>query len=414
METESQLSESQASPLDTQSKPSLRSFSLFVAGGLIVAWLTGRLTPHLVPDSVSYLDYPFTSLQEACRSTRMPGYPLWLLCFRRTIGIPFVPAAQVIVHATAVWWLYRELTRWSLPRSQRLAVAVAVGIGCTAMDHISTISTDAIAASLGVMVATATLRWARDVDSAWSWIPVTMLATTAIFVRPAYLFLIPWLLIGGAMLKGIRDTAWRSAVLSAARVAATVVVPLILWMSVRYAVVGDFAVLPFGHQNLAGVLTQLVSDDELRGLEGPPQQLAGAILEQKHEFETRGRGFAAGEPGATMTIDARWDDMTYFVVVPAAREQFGNDNVIQHREIAQLNRAIIRGWPLRYLVWLLKAARRGAWAVAADIVMHPVFLAAICLALLIILSRSVTAQWDLPGEQDSLGLRASALSLSPI
>ena len=39
--------------------------------------------------------------------------------------------------------------------------------------------------------------------------------------------------------------------------------PMLGWMSVRYVTVGDFAIAPFGHQNLAGVLVQLVSDDEL-------------------------------------------------------------------------------------------------------------------------------------------------------
>jgi hypothetical protein len=381
---------------------------LFVVAGLALALLTGRLTPHLVPDSASYLNYSFSSLEEICRSARMPGYPLWLLIWKRTIGIEIVPAAQVIVHATAAWWLLCELKQWEMPRGQRLAAAIAVGVGCTAMDHISTISTDAIAASFGVMVATAMLRSVRLRNRRWSWVPVAVLATVAIFIRPAYLFLIPWLLIGGAMLERIGGISWRSALISGFRLSAIVVLPLVAWMCVRFAVVGDFAILPFGHQNLAGILVQLVSDDELRGLRGEPARLAGGIVDRKHEFEAD-HGFAEGDPGATMTIDARWDDMTYNVVVRAAREITGDDTVMQNLAIARLNKAIIRRWPVRYAIWLLKAVRRGAWAIAADMVMHPLFLAAIGCAILCILYRSVTGSSGQLVLEDSPAPRALSI-----
>ena len=209
---------------------------MFVGGGLLVALLTGRLTPQLVPDSVSYLEYSFGSLEEICRSIRTPGYPLWLLSLTSTVGIKFVPAAQVIIQATAVWWLFSELRSWDMPLAQRLAAAIAVGVGCTASDQIRVISTDALAASIGIFTATAVLRWARLDDRFGTLAPIVLTATTAIFVRPAYLFLIPWLLIGGALLRRVNGTSWRSAFGSSLQISLLLVVPVVGWMTLRYAV----------------------------------------------------------------------------------------------------------------------------------------------------------------------------------
>ena len=119
---------------------------MFVVAGLALAFASGRLDPHFVDDSPSYVNYKFESLEAVCRAQRMPGYPLWLLVFTKTIGIAFVPAAQVVVHATASWLLFRELGQWGLSDLARLAAAIAVGIGCTAMDHVGTVSTDAVGA----------------------------------------------------------------------------------------------------------------------------------------------------------------------------------------------------------------------------------------------------------------------------
>jgi len=360
-----------------------------VTSGLILAWATGRLQPHLVPDSPSYLDYPFGSLDALLRSIRSPGYPCFLWLIIALGGIRLVPACQVVMHATAVWLLVLELRSWSMPKWQWMAVAVAVGVGCTPMDHIQTISTDALAASLGVMTAALTLRWARLEASLAAAGLAAALAVITIMVRPAYLFLVPWLFIGGGMLCCLRGQRPSRAFLSSLRVAVFALLPVLGWVTLRSVVVGEFAMLPFGHQNLAGILIQLVSDDELQNLKGQTTELAGEIVAQKKQLAASGHRFAPGDDRATMTIDARWDDMTYLVVVAAAENLYPEDRVTQHRSVAELNRSIIRGWPQRYMIWLLKAVRRGAWTIAADIVMHPLFLVVIAAAVVAALHRAI-------------------------
>ena len=373
----------------------------FVAAGLLLAWISGRISAHHVSDSPSYLNYSFESLESVCRSIRTFAYPLWLKILQPTIGLSRVPIAQVIVHASACFWLMRSLIRWKLPFSQALAAAIAVGVGCTAMDHINTISTDAMSASVGVMVACALMDWARE--TTWksaSWIMA--LATTLVFLRPAYLFIVPWLVIAGSMLLRVTGHPWKRAFGSSLLLGTALCLPLVSWIGLRYAVVGDAGFLPFGHQNLSGILVQLVSDDELIEIDS---ELGSAILEEKSDFDQR-VGFAKGQPGATMTIDSRWDDMTYHVVIPASEKVAGEDVVKSHLALKDLNTKLIRRYPQRYAVWLAKAIRRGAWSIAADIVMHPIFLPCIALMILATVIRAITAGASLPKPNVNDGLRA--------
>lgn len=241
-------------------------------------------------------------------------------------------------------------------------------------------------ASFGILSATALLRWSRCDGKKLDWLLVLTMVTVAIFIRPAYLFLIPWVMIAGVMLRRLKQDVWWRAIRRGFMLMLLTALPLVGWMTTRFAVVGDFGVLPFGHQNLAGILVQLLSEDELNELDSE----FGPAINRKRIQHEETIGFAAGEAGATMTIDRRWDDMTYHVVVAAAIDTYGEDTVTYHSKIAEMNAAIIVRYPLRYLTWLAKSARRGAWAIAADIVMHPIFLAAISIVILLLLRSSMT------------------------
>ncbi len=359
-------------------KPAFAYWISFVVGGVFVAWLSGRLEPHFVSDSTSYLEYSLSSLDAIGRSIRTPGYPLWLMAIRGTIGLAFIPLAQVIVHATAASWFAIELRRQGMAHRLCLIAGVAIAVGCTAMDNISTISSDAIAASVGVLAATALLRFSDAADS-WRWAAATVIfSVIAIMLRPAYLFLIPWLGVAGVLLGSVHKQSWRTSLGNSLLVSIATFVLVLAWMGLRLVAVDDFGILPFGHQNLGGVLVQLVTDEELETLQGDAGKLGKSVVNEKQKLAATGHTFAAGEAGATMTIDGRWDEMTYFVVVPAAQAVAGDDPVAQHNAIKVMNKEIIRQFPRRYAVWVAKNGRRGMWAIAADMVMHPIFLTGIC------------------------------------
>ncbi len=355
---------------------------LLVASMLGLAVASGRLEPHYVDDSSSYVNYPFDSLDAALRSVRTPGYPLLVKSVSKVAGIGAMPWFQLVLHAIASWWLCVELRRWGTPTAPAIGAMLAVAFGCTFMDNVSIIATDGPAASLGLMSGIAMLRWVRvgQTITAAAWI--ALFTVLAITLRPAYLALAPWTLICGLMLQrcAFAPVSHRPAVYVIVA-PALITIAVVAWMSLRAAVVGDFAVLPFGHQNLAGITVQIVSDDELLATSGESAKLAAEIIRERDRIIAEGFRFNEGDPSATMTIEGRWNDIIYQVVVPAVRKIHGDDTIVNHRAIAALNRDIISRYPMRYVRWLSLAARRAAWGIAADIVMHPLFLIAIAVSL---------------------------------
>lgn len=390
---------------------SVRTFFVIAATLIVVAGVTGRLRPVFVADTPSYVDYPIDSLDAALRNIRTPGYPVLLRISGALGGNTIVPWVQTLLHAVAAWALWRELRCWSVEFFPSLAAALALGLGCTFMDNVAVIATDAPAASIGALAAIAMMRWHRR-GQRWSdAIFVALFSIVAISLRPAYLALAPWTLVCGMMLRFApsrpstsnpwSSNSWSSSAWSWIAMPGLVTAAVLAWMTLRLIVVGDFGVLPFGHQNLAGITVQLVSDDELRSLDRYDDRyddsqndrpsdrqnqsqndgLATLIIAQRDRYLADGNRFFDGDPGATMTMENRWNDMIYQVVVPAAKEIHGDDAIANHDAIKQLNQQIVRRYPFRYVRWLLLAARRAAWAIAADIVMHPIFLTGLGLAI---------------------------------
>jgi len=354
----------------------------FVAFGIALAQLTGRLQQEIVPDSASYLNYSFASLESMGRESRMPGYPLWLALWKRMIGLDYVPVAQVITHALASSWFAIALRRLGMLRILAIVAGITVGIGCTAMDNIAILSTDALAASAGVCTASTLMMWSRTDRTMALGLLTAAFAVFAIMLRPAYLFLIPWLFIAGAMLRYAYASNLRSSLRLSCLLSLVTMLPVLGWMTLRLVAVGEFAILPFGHQNLGAVLVQLVSEEELADLPGEAGELGREVLVSKQEYLRSGGTFPEGDRFATMTIEGSWDNMTYLILVPAADAVAGDDSLASHELMRVMNKEIIKRYPSRYFVWVLKNLRRGAWAIAADIVMHPIFLAVIGLSLL--------------------------------
>lgn len=384
-----------AVPPSPGSKPQLSDLVAWL--GLLTLLLglhacTGRLHLVLVPDSPSYLDYPFDSLPAALRSQRPPGYPVVVRLVDATLGRAALPLVHLLIHAIACGWLVVELARWGTPPVARWAAGLAVALACTSMDHNATLATDALSASVGVLTATALLRWARRRGQVRDVLPVSLLALVAISLRPAYLFLVPWVAIAGTQLLVVArrlpaadaTDPWPERLstvpgmsLAAGWGAIGIALPLVAWIALRGWVVGDPALLPFGHQSLVGLTIQWVSDEELLDTPAPIRELASEILAQRERYLAAGGRFAEGASGATMTIESRWDDYVWHVVVPAADRLHPGDPIVAHHAIRDLNRNLVQRFPGRYLRWLLLATRRAAWGITADLVMHPPFLLAI-------------------------------------
>ena len=422
--------------------------------GLLVAILlvafafaasTGRLTPHHVDDTASYLEYPVDTLSDALLSTRTPAYPILLKIIGATVGIAAIPILQWWLHGMAAWRFVIEIDRWRqfdrdaidcrsdcLNRDKRKLlsgrlpiwlIGFSIALGCTAVDHLSTLATDGIAASLGVFLVTAMLRWVRLDRPKITALQILLLAAIVIMIRPAYLAVIPWLVIGGSTLivmkhrhgTDAKPMRWFSGVILPPMILSAVVfLGLLSWMLLRLIVVNDFGVLPFGHHNLAGITLQLPSDDELRSLDSSQQPLVESIIKHRDQAIERGRIPQNLDDKSTMAMEARWNALIYRSVVPATFELEPDDSVVRHQMIGKLNQQILSRYPMRYVRWLILATRRAIWGTAANAMMNPFLLTPFLILVAIMVLRScgvsIASNWGSLGPMATSALLLVSVS----
>jgi len=374
----------------------LRDWAVLVGAVILFAIFTQRYRLVMVNDSLSYLIYPFGSIDAMMRSTRTPGYPAFLWVVLRTFGMSVIPFLQMLLHATSAWWMTKELKAWGLAGRPALAAGLAIALGCTAIDNEAILSTDLLGASAGVCTAAALLAWVRSGASFRVGIPVVLFGFVAIAIRPAYLSLIPWVTVAGTLLliyhhrstvgEAINRRHVFGWVTKSAAVSIGILTPVFIWMAARGIAVADFGVLPFGHQNLAGLTVQIVSDGELLAVTNN-SELAKQIINLKKSYHDDRPSISRGTDGSTMTLESRWDDYVWLVIVPAADRIYPKDSIKSHREIALMNKLIIARYPLRYARWIGLAMRRACWGTAANMVMHPLFLVCLMVAIAVHLTR---------------------------
>ncbi|MCR9211126.1 MAG: hypothetical protein NXI28_23095 [bacterium] len=383
----------------------MKHFALISLAAFVIlmgtCWMTNRFAPHLVPDSPSYTGYSFESAEPIATQIRTPGYPV-LVRFAKTLANAsadqgfWTNQALVILHiglqAIAVGFLAVELAAWNFSRRTIVIAASVFAIGCTFWDHVNTIATDAPAMSLAAMIGISVLRiWRTDLTPRIC-IAMGVLTTIVIAIRPAYLFLIPWLMLSVFVRP---NDMFSRRLIQAIAVGSVPVLALLAWCTFRGVTVDDFGVLPFGHQNMAAVTTQLLDAEELEALPGRLGELGKEIADRRIEMAAGDRAAADGldlrpivdaapRADSYTTIENRWDAMTYMVVIPAVEavanqspevsdKSPGLQRVHQHQLLAELDRTIVRSYPVRYLRWIALAIRRGVWGSVADMLMHPIF-----------------------------------------
>lgn len=351
-----------------------KRFTIAFIGLVLLCMVTGRITPHQVRDTPSYVEYSFASAQDVATQIRTPGYPVILrsaesISPSRSGALQATVILHIALHALAVALWYVEMRRWGIHRFAATMGCLALSITNTFWDHINTIATDTISMSLSLVMLVCVSRIWRSGNVSPKWIAAGLLSTLVIAIRPAYLFLIPWLF--AAMIirpAGAASVRWSRRIADAGTIVIIPVITLVLWCGFRGNVTGDYGILPFGHQNMAAVTTQLLSNDELAALPGANGELGAAIGQSRQQL--MGVTEAAT---ATMTIEQRWDEMTYSVIVKVAKDQIGQTIVEQHQGLAKLDAAIVQTYPLRYGKWWLLSIRRGFWGSLANFAMHPIY-----------------------------------------
>jgi hypothetical protein len=351
-----------------------------------VLYLTGNLNASIANDTDSYeaVLQPGATASHIFSQRRTIGYPLFLklsACFGD--GHQPVPVLQFLIHFSAIIVFWRSLRIFF--RRQLSAAIAASGMLYSSMvfRYVHVVAPDMLACSLAIAAVGVLLMLAAAPRrrSLWMWLALLLFLTYQ--VRPAYQFLIVLVPVLGMTVRWwLTDKCPLKTVRLGTGLLATGMVPLILFCTARWAVVGQFGLVSFGGYNLAALSGLFLNDDTVDQLPEDLQELGDAMLIRKQQIVDRQIAESGLPVGSYLAMEAQYDNSLWEVFYPAARSVYGNDPVIINAKGLQFSKAVLTQQPRTYIVWLVKAARQGIRMVFSELVVNPfnfVVLALLCL-----------------------------------
>ncbi len=342
--------------------------SMLLGGGLFAI---GWLSPEWAPDTRSYAQFPLTEPVEAAKHIRTYGYPLFL-AVGAVENYRYIPLMHFVVHVVAVISVYAALISWSYPPWMSAFIASGTLWSLTLMRCAKLLTPDCVAHSLGV-IAVAMLMMLVVRRRATCWIGLGLAVLIGYQLRPAYLFLVPLIPLLGALLDWWRTPASgagiRSSLAFSGRLAATTFIPLLLFASYRFVLVGHFGLVAFGGYNATGVVSQFLQVEHVEQLPESVQELARRGLERRAELYAD-RGWSDQPTMSYRLIEDRFDANTWQIFVPVAREMWPDDRLEVNRRLARLAKSTALLRSKQYGIWLFKAGVRGVYLLFAELILN--------------------------------------------
>ncbi|HEX4954570.1 MAG TPA: hypothetical protein VF017_14355 [Thermoanaerobaculia bacterium] len=315
---------------------------------------------------------------------RTPGYPLLLKGTRAVCAdLSCLPEVQLLLHGLACLALCAGLLAVGLSPAAALAASVLVTTAPLAGTFIPWVMSDLPGASLGVLAVAALLACLAR-PCGWTWSALALALALTWLTRPAYLFLVPLLPLAGLWHALVRDglPAWRRTLRrTLLPLGLASCLPLLLWCTLRFALLGSFAPVSFTGFNLIGLTASWLTEPVVARLPPEPRELAGIILAER---QTRGMA-----PVDATTPYAQWraqfDTNVWGLSAEAARELGRRELAKRHQprrvtllreveadhRLTGLSLALIRDQPGLYARWLrsgwhlalgrLRSAHLGSW-----------------------------------------------------
>jgi hypothetical protein len=270
------------------------------AAVFLAAWISSDFQTTQTTDSILYLDLAknLFSWDSLGRDITL-GYPFLLRClggFDAALGS--LPYFQLCAYFLGVWVFYRGLVACQFPAllASILASALLYYPGLKFFTVILTDST-ALAAgvgSMGFLLCTVGRGWRRD------WLGLMVAVALCWMLRPAYLFVLGALpLIGCVVFMVVRESRdISSRVKITLRLIAATSLPLLVFCSLRWMVVGNFGLVSSGGMNLVGITGQFLEREMIPKLPPDLQPLANKIVETREK--------PSGERPSMLAEGSRW------------------------------------------------------------------------------------------------------------
>lgn len=347
--------------------PLLMAFAVVV----LIALLTGHLTPKLVPDSTDYLrplHWP-----DSLAGSRTPYFGILVFLFGggAANGYPLVPIANVAMLFAATILLFNAVRSFGLSDTAALALGLPVLISNPVLLFLDYVHPEIAAIACVLAAIAAVVRISGEAALRRHYVLLALGAGSAYLLKPAFLsfvLVLPVLSFLLSRLHGTRDIA--GSLRQAMLVLVLSATAFVGYASVRVSVVGEFNIVSFGGYASSGLSGLMITPDIIDELPDRHRPLAQAIFAGRQALAERGdmlpipynaggqRSFVPAALGYFDVLARSYDNVVHDVV--ARQMQPGESWIAFNARLQDFFVSVIRADPAGYLAWLVGASARVA------------------------------------------------------
>ena len=321
---------------------------MFIGGAMN---LLGRFEPIAQLDTAGYSDFPVDRFENALNSQRTFVYPLILKAFQGMFGsFALLPLFQYAVSALASGTFMATLIRCGWQPGLALGATLPIMTSLLVLDYTHLITPDLVAQSFAILAVSSWLSIVHKGSGLLQWVLLGTWIFLAYQTKPAYLFLLVFVPLGGAIARWWLFAEQRDSLVLGVKFAIASFVPFLSWCTFRWVLVGHFGLVAFGGYNIVGIAGQLLQREWVDELSADVQPLAKEILERREQRKDWSSKISYS------TYESQYNPMVWEIAVPAASKLYGNDSRAMNLELSRFSREVIATRPVSYLIWLGLAA----------------------------------------------------------
>jgi hypothetical protein len=356
-----------------------------VLSGVLLA-STGRWSMRIEPDSRSYLDFDWTSLQGILGGIRTPGYPCIVRATEWTLGRDSLPIVHWGLMVVAVLVLASGLRRFGFPAVAATCSSLPLLFSKTLWDHGASVATDAPAVSMAV-ISLGCLLWVLADSKQWlPWIGLAFACFATLMIRPAYLYLTVWLpILAVWLMTWSLNRSWSKIGRTAIGVALAATLPLAGYATCRWFTLDQFGYVSFAGYNLIGITGQWIEQDNLPKLTQDVRPLAERMIARRAD-EPQYR-----PPSSYEAMVDCFNPTVWRLADPACKELFGEDITRSNQRLQQLAVQSLKMHPEKYVAWLIANGRSMLEQILSQLLTEPsskLAIISVLVALLLAIARA--------------------------
>lgn len=334
----------------------------------LLAFLTGRLAPRLVPDSVDYLRpllWP-----DSLAGFRTPFFGLFASLLGGVgNGYMFVPLANAAALFAATFLLFNAAKQFGLSDTAASALTLPILVGNPVLLFLDYVHPEIVAIACMLAAIASVIRICSEAPLRRYHVLLAVGAGASYLLKPAFLIFIlvlPVLAFLLSRLQGSRSVA--SSLCQAVLVLSLSAVAFVGYAGVRASVVGEFNIVSFGGYASSGLSGLMITPETIVRLPERHRPLAQAILQQRDVLAARGdmlpipynsdkqRSFTSAALGYFDVLARSYDNVVHDIVV--RQMQPGESWLAFNARLQDFLVAVIKADPKAYLAWIVGASTR--------------------------------------------------------